>query len=256
MSRYLERKRQAILAAADQWFLPSGLDAAHLIAAYDFAGPGAESHALQDLSGNGYDLSKSSERISWSHGSGFTLTFPNQGTADGGYLDNAALNQLSIVCAVVKFSGVSQDNRVPLITAGGANGSVQLYARLTCYKEAEEGEESGSVFNCGYPGYLRVFQQNAVYQDSQSVPLTAGVLGANFNSNNGLYINGQLAAVAVRNSIDAGISETPRRTFGGSHNQKSVLNNAKWGTRTISSAVFFDIALSAAYHAAIAAAMP
>ncbi len=80
MRDYLERKRRALTAGANRFFLPEGLTADNVLAAYQFKGVSAESYALQDLSGHGFHLSKGSQTYNnvsrtptWNIGTGFTF---------------------------------------------------------------------------------------------------------------------------------------------------------------------------------------
>lgn len=97
MSRYLELKKRALLMAANQWFIPQGLDWAHCLAAYQFKGVGARKDAVIDLTSHGYDLTLSS-KVEWSEANGIT------GVGDG-LVKQADLAQQNVVTTIIRYSG-------------------------------------------------------------------------------------------------------------------------------------------------------
>lgn len=264
MHTYLELKRDAILRGANRFFLPSGLAADKCLAAYQFAGVSSESYALQDLSGNGRDLKKGSQTYSgttyaptWSS-SGFKFDAVYGGNS--GYLNNGTLNTLSIVCAVVRYSGLTQNNRGPLITAGGASGKVQIYGATSAYAFDSYGED-GELINAEYrnyvgPGFAASAQSGTwagtmYYSPTQK---TAGVIGVNFTANK-MYLDGALASTSSTPSGKTFTGLSNKYTFGTSHSSHSPLNNAVWAGRTIIAAAFFSVELSKDQHAEVAEAM-
>lgn len=83
--------------AANQWFIPQGLDWAHCLAAYQFKGVGARKDAVIDLTSHGYDLTLSS-KVEWSEDNGIT------GFGDG-LVKQADLAQQNVVTTIIRYSG-------------------------------------------------------------------------------------------------------------------------------------------------------
>ena len=236
---YLRKKRDAILAGSDLFWLPSGMSYDNVLAAYQFVGVESENVALEDITGHGRRLTKVKQDLvpTWNKADGFT--FAQRYWDVCGYLDNADLNAQTIRSAVVRFSDVTLDNRCWLITAGGSDGLAQLCAAATVYTD--------HVVNLGGPGYT----SGAETWRYGSAPMTEGVLGANFGTADGLYINGAHAAVSSQGSCASAAGVT-WHTFGNVHADMSDLSNAQHAGKCIQAAVFFSVALSADDHAEVA----
>lgn len=226
MSRYLERKRQALLMAASVFWLPSGLSRDNVLAAYQFKGVGSEAVALTDLSGNGRTLTKVTATLhndvtypTWSTGKGFYCRAGNNSdNREYSTLNNAALNSSDIQSAVVCFSDMAMDwpaqsGTYPytpsqidfgvLVTAGGSSGYAQLYACTTYYRYTySEGGYHGEWTSTETPGTLiKSPQQNGSAMADWGYSATSlksgnkasGVVGGNFvtGSKQGeLFVNG------------------------------------------------------------------
>ena len=229
---YLMIKRDAMLASSGLFWLPSGVSADNVLAAYQFKGVASESDALKDLSGHGRTLTKASETVNgttytptWSASYGFAFSQAYQGKS--GYLDNQTLNGLDIKCAVVRFSNLSLGNRGYLITAGGSSGTAQLMAACTVYKD-----EVKDLTGAGYTRYSGTWYYG-------STAITSGVVGANFGSTDGLYIDGVKQTVSSLSGCTTVTSGTTWRTFGNVHANASNLTNANHAGKRIQAAVFF-----------------
>lgn len=69
MSSYLEWKKRAIVMGSGGWWLPPNFDPDNCLAAYQFKGAGSELAALTDLTGHGYELTRT--------GNNSAITFNN-----------------------------------------------------------------------------------------------------------------------------------------------------------------------------------
>lgn len=248
MRDYLERKRRSILGSK-RFFMPSGLSAANCLAAFQFKGVASEAAALQDLSGNGRNLTKHSQTSSgvtytpsWNTATGFTFAAVYQGLC--GYLNNASLNAQSIKCAIVRYQDMTLNNRGWLITAGGSDGLAQLAGACTTYKD-------GSTDNHVGPGYTST-KTSWRYITTR---YTEGVVGANFGASDGLFVNGSKKTNTLISGCAAVQDQQTWHTFGNVHAPMSDLNNAVHAGKKILCAAFFDVALTADQHAEVAAAM-
>lgn len=234
--QYLMKKRDAILASCGLFWLPSGMSADNVLAAYQFIGVPSEEEALMDVSGNNRTLTKTSETVNgttytptWSSSAGFIFQKAYQGKS--GYLDNTSLNGQNILSAVVRYSNLSQDNRGYLITAGGTSGLAQLMAACTVYKSG--------VLNYTGPGYT----SGSTAWRYDTTARTSGILGANFGSADGLYFNGTKLTVTAVTGCTAATGVT-WHTFGNVHANASDLTNADHAGKRIQAAVFFKTALT------------
>ena len=258
---YLRKKRDALLMASGQFWLPSGMSQANVLAAYIFKGVASESDALKDITGNGYNLTKSSQTYNgntysptWSASNSFTFSEVYQGLC--GYLNNASLNTQDIKCMVVRFSDLSLDNRGYLITAGGSAGTAQLMAACT-YSDENGIQFKGAGFASIW-GVANAGTPRGHWDYADSV-VTSGVLGLNCGSSGALYKDGSLLTVtrsANANSyFGTDTSAKQGYTFGNSHADISDLNNARHAGKKIQCAVFFSVALTTAQHKEVAERM-
>lgn len=263
MGEYFELKKRALLMGANVFWLPSGLGRDSVLAAYQFKGVSSEIFALQDISGGGKPLVKYSQTYNnvtytpiWNSASGFTFAAVYGGLC--GYLDSESLDKSGIKSAVICFSGVDQNNRAYLMTAGGASGKAQIYAATSAYIVGD------GYTNYAGPGFCSVaYSSYSVVGQMKYYGSTykqSGVIGVNFETNQ-MYIDGT--------DVTSNLSSTPSgdtytdfndgglqgKTFGNSHTGKSALNNAVHAGKTIIAAAFFDVELSAAQHQEIATAM-
>lgn len=257
---YLRKKRDALLMASGLFWLPSGMSQANVISAYQFKGVSSESDALTDITGHGYNLTKSSQTYNgntysptWSGSNGFTFAEVYQGLC--GYLDNSSLDNQDIKCAVIRFSNLTLDNRGYLITAGGSAGTAQLMAACTY------GDINGIQFKGA--GFASIWGNASGtpkgHWDYSSSVVTSGVLGVNFGGSGALYKDGSLLTVtrsANANSyFGADVSTKQGHTFGNSHADISDLNNARHAGKKIQCAVFFSVALTTTQHKEVAERM-
>lgn len=248
MHEYLERKR-GWLTGAKRFFTPSGLSSEHILAAYQFKGMSSEAAALLDLSGRNFNLTKASESYqgvshspTWGSSTGFTFDAVMYGAS--GYLDNASLNTQAIRCVVVRYTGLTQDNRGYLVTAGGDNGRCQV----TCATTVANGD---TVSNYPGPGFVWYDQ----HWRSTSTFYAAAVVGANVGTSNQIYINGVGKNNTDRDARTDKSSGGSWRTFGNMHAPVSNLTNAVHAGKTIICAAFYDVALTADQHAEVASMM-
>lgn len=269
MSRYLDWKKQALLMGAGQWYLPPTVSAADLLAAYQFKGVASENFAKQDLSGNGRNLTKGSQEYNgtshtptWSMSSGYTFDAVYQGKS--GYLDNAQLDTLDIKAAVVRYSGLTQNNRGYLINAGGSSGNARLYAATSAavYSSYSDGSYTGSVSNWGGPGFASSAWSSYTWVGTIKYTTTFKqncIVGANFSDSQALYLDGSLATTTTSSSgktfTDIGQGDTRGYTFSDQHRTWADLGNDTHAGKTLVAAVFFSKALTADEHAYIAARM-
>lgn len=249
MKSYLIRKRDAMLASAGLFWLPSGMDADDALAAYLFMGVGSIGAALTDLTGHGRTLTVGTEdgnTPSWDPDKGFIWS-----TVYGvhqGYLNNANLNAQPIRAAVCRYANIKLSNRCWLITAGGSTGLAQLTAATSMWDT-----DTSAVVTRSGPGYVSADGK----WTSSNIGLGSGVVGANFGSSSALYINGNRAvAYVATTNADTGKGDSQSwRTFGNTHAAKSDLNNANHSGKTIIAAAFFSRALSADEHKEISQRM-
>lgn len=244
---YLRQKRDAILSASGVFWLPSGFSLADVLAAYQFKGVASEDDAKMDLSGNGRNLTKhtqSGNTPEWSASYGWKFVAAYQGAS--GYLDNSALDSLTIKSAVIRFSNVTQDyDRTYLITAGGSTGYAQIMARSAIVTD----DGIKTYGGCGYAAGNNKWETFSTYESE-------GVVGANFGTEDAMYWNGSLRNTTLRTGrTEIGDGGHIGRTFGNSHAAVSDLNNAYHGGKRIQCAVFFGKALSADQHLEVAQRM-
>ena len=237
---YLMKKRRALMAALDLWYQPPGMAATNVLAAYQFKGIASEAAALQDLSMYRRDLTKGSQTYNnvsytptWSSASGFTFDAVHGGAS--GYLDNSGLDNAAIKAAVVRYANLTQTNRGYLITAGGADGSAQIYAATTVYIKDD------GLFNYTGPGFVVSPYSSASWVGTVgyvSTGKTSGVIGANFADDKALFLDGIRTATQNTDSgktyTDLGGESLHGYTFGNSHSSKSDLNNATFAGKVIS----------------------
>ena len=250
---YLIKKRDAILNAANRFWLPAGIGLDNVLAAYQFKGVASEYYALQDLTGHGYTLTKGSQTHNgtthtptWNSSTGFTFDAVMYGRC--GWLDNAVLNTQAIRSVIVRYADLTQDNRGYLVTAGGDNGRCQLMAATSVW--LYDGDNSRYV-NYGGPGFVWYSE----HWRSTSTFYQSAVVGANVGTSDQIYINGVGKNNTDRNAPTNKGDADVWRTFGNTHAPMSDLNNAVHAGKKILAAAFFNVALSAEEHAQAAAAM-
>ena len=201
---YLLRKRDAVLASGGLFWLPSGMSYDNVLAAYQFKGVASEADSLADISGHGRTLTKHSQSgntPTWNSSYGWKFDAVYQGLC--GYLNNAALNNQAIVCAVVRYSNLSNQDRGWLITAGGSTGLAQLMAKSAVW-------ESSQVKTYDGPGYP---SSSGHWQTSSAGTPTAGVIGANFGSADKVYVDGVRRNTTTR-SANTDKGDESWHTFG------------------------------------------
>lgn len=267
---YFELKKRALLSSTNVFWLPTGVPRDAVLAAYRFKGVSSEAFALQDLSSKRNGLIKYSQSYNgvtytptWDSASGFTFDTVYQGRS--GYLDNPALDQSDIKAAVVCYTGLTQTNRGYLMTAGGASGRAFLFGASTVLTYGtidEDGYQGVEVTDYGGPGYVTSPWASWTWVGTvayTTAAKTSGVVGANFGSNGGLYLDGTAAATSSTADghafTDVGLGGNQGKTFGNSHSDKSDLNNAVHAGKTIIAAAFFGVELTADQHLEIATAM-
>ena len=267
---YFELKKRSLLSGANVFWLPTGVGRDHVLAAYQFKGVSSEAFALQDISGNAKPLVKYSQVYNgithtpaWNSESGFSFDAVIGGFS--GYLDNNALDNLDIKSAVVCYTGLTGTKSGYLMTAGGSGGTAFLYAAttvLTYDTVDEEGYHGGGVMDLTGPGYalspwLNYGWVGTVVYDSTAK--TSGVIGANFGTVGGLYLDGTSAVTsstpAGHTFTDVGLGGNQGHTFGNSHRANNTLNGAVHAGKTIVAAAFFDVELTADQHLEVATAM-
>lgn len=250
MRDYLEQKRRALTAGANRFFLPEGLTADNVLAAYQFKGVSAESYALQDLSGHGYHLTKGSGTYnghtytpSWGYSTGFSWSAVYGGNS--GWLDNAVLNAQAIRAVIVRYADLTQDNRACLVTAGGDNGRCQLMAATSVYLN------DGGYHNYGGPGFVWYNE----HWRSSSTYYQSAVAGANIGTSGQIYINGTGHNTTDREAWTTKGASAVWRTFGNVVASASDLVNAVFAGKKIICAAFYNVALNAEQHKQVADAM-
>ena len=264
-------KKSAMLMGSGIFWLPQGVARSDVIAAYRFKGVASESYARGDISGNNHTLTKGTQSYngvdytpSWSSTSGYTFAAVMGGNS--GYLDNSALDTANIKCAIVCYTGMNQDNRGYLITAGGSSGLVQIFAATSAEEITAINDQTQEVVsdyvNYGGPGFVSSAwaQWSVVGQMaySGSTPKQSGVIGVNFQSKK-MYLDGVLADLAYTTAgstyTDIGSGGHQGYTFGNSHTNKAELNGGIHAGKTIISAAFYSTELSADQHAQAAGMM-
>ena len=269
MYQYLNWKKKAMLMAANTFWLPSGLSIENCIAAYQFKGASSETVARRDLTGNGYTMyvytetddaqSTGDHAPTWSASSGFTFDAVYRGRS--GFLNNNDLNQQNIKAAVVRYSGLTQNNRGYLLTAGGSAGTAFLYAATTVvyYTAYSEGSYTAQVQNYGGPGFVTSAYSSPTWVGTVGYTTTSknsGVVGANFATNKALYIDGvkttTTSSPSGKTFTDVNTGENQGRTFGNSRRSYSDLGNATFAGKSIIAAAFFGVELTDAQHKEVA----
>ena len=231
MHSYLRWKKFAMTMAANVFWLPPGISATDVLAAYRFKGVGTKENALSDLGNNHWNLTEIT--ATWNE-DGASTTYPKWDTTTGYYLkagnngqsraysslNNNDLNNADIQSAVVCYTSLKMDwpsapggsypydpSQVDfgaLVTAGGASGVAQLYGATTYYRytETEEYIHYGQWSSNHGPGYLKGWTSDLGYsygrweyvENFDTNTHTAGVVGANFGgTSTGLYVNGTRA---------------------------------------------------------------
>ena len=265
-------KKKSMLSGSNVFWLPSGVGRNDVVGAYRFKGVSSEAFALQDLSPRRYNLTKYTQTYSgtdhtptWSSANGFTFDAVYQGLS--GYLDNSALDQSDIKSAVVCYSGLSQTNRGYLITAGGTSGKAFIFAATTAvsYTSISGDQYSGiTVDNYTGPGYVTSAYSSFSWVGTMayvSTAKTSGVIGANFDTGGGLYLDGSKVTTtsteAGKTFCDTGNVAKPNQgyTFGNSHTSNSTLANATFAGKVIIAAAFYGVELTDAQHLEVATAM-
>ncbi|MBQ9402109.1 MAG: hypothetical protein IJU38_07030 [Clostridia bacterium] len=257
--KYLEWKKHAMLMAANIFWLPSGVAQTDVLAAYQFKDAENAANALIDLTGHGYNLKASASGATWNVSDGYRLAAGYGDTA--GYLNNKSLNKQKILCAVIRYSNLSQNHRGYLITAGGASGKVHVFAATTAALMTydDDSQLTAEIVNFGGPGFVSspysTYSQPGRISYSGSEAKKSGVIGVNFSGNE-MYLDGVKATLSNSSSgrttyTDVGVGGKQGNTFGTSHSDKSGLNNAMHAGRRIQAAVFFSVELTAAQHSEI-----
>ena len=120
----------ARLFYTSDWWIPSGISATNVIAAYRFKGASSETEARTDLSGHGYTLSKANSPV-WTSANGFDMSHANA------YLSNSTLNSLTTIkTIIIRFAGLPTTNGVlyPMSQIKGTYGTgtknPMIYARF------------------------------------------------------------------------------------------------------------------------------
>ena len=269
MSNFLLKKK-TMLSGSSVFWLPSGVGRNDVVGAYRFKGVSSEAFALQDLSTRRYNLIKYKQTYSgtdhiptWSSANGFAFDAVYGGLS--GYLDNPALDQSDIKSAVICFSGVTQNNRVILISAGGASGKVQIFAATSAQVITSiSGDTVVSNYqNFGGPGFVSSayasYTTVGKMKYSGNTQKASGVIGVNFDANK-MYLDGVEASLndttaEFHTYTDIGDAGKQGYTFGNSHSGKPELNNAVFGGKVIIAAAFYSVELTAEQHAEASAMM-
>lgn len=268
---YFELKKRAMLLGANVFWLPAGVGRNNVLAAYRFKGVSSEAFALQDLSNRRNNLIKYSQTYNnvehtpaWSSANGFSFDAVVAGLS--GYLDNPALDQSDIKSAVVCYTGVEQDNRALLITAGGASGKVQIFAATSAEVIDSINDDTQEIRmsyqNYKGPGFVTVawsgWASVGQMAYSGSAQKASGVIGVNFTSNQ-MFLDGSAAGLSYTENgstyTDIGSGGHIGHTFGNSHSDKNELSGGTFASKTIIAAAFYDVELTADQHLEVANAM-
>lgn len=224
------------------WWRPEGVSLANVLAAYQFKGRSSDTEALKDLTGHGYGLGKTSQEV-W--GTTYTPTlnssygyyFAEAWYGNCGYLNNTNLNNQNIKCIIIRYSGLSRQERGFLVGACGSHGRAQIYAATGYYNNSEH------YVNIGTPGFVSSYGGNGSIK-YRSGGMNSGVICVNFDSNQ-MYINGSLTAESLTTKSGVFTDLNTKKTFGNTHSGMSDWNNQFHAAKYIQAAAFYSIELSA-----------
>ena len=252
-----------LVFSADFW-TAGGVAAANCLAAYRFKGAASEIAALKKVnSGTAYNLTKVGEEATWTSAKGFHIP------AYGG-LNNATLLKKDILSIVARFSGATTSTNYASVVSGGFSYralflrtpyATQSFARR--YTDALGGQYADTQYTGSTMKSIR----------SSTDTSTSGVVGITFSDTGiTLYKDGTKLSVSVPSFTDT--NGTVYNTSAGPHSGRYKLigmdakqeipetgttydypEKWRWAGYYIQAIAFYNVALTAAQHKAVADAM-
>lgn len=162
---------------ANKWFLPSGILASNVIAAYQFKGAQSEAEALQNQNNLAtLNLAKTGSNVTWNQATGFYIPGVRQ----------AGLNQAGIssfVSVAVRFTGVNNEDSAAglvapangyLLMAKGHSDNINYLKGPTFTPATGTGQTvytGNNLIQAGTVAYVRNI--NALYADGMQQSLSS-----------------------------------------------------------------------------------
>jgi len=244
MHDYLERKRNALLQAANRFFLPSGVSIDDCLAAYQFKGVASKTFALYDWTGHGYNLTGNS--FGWSASEGFK---------SGSVTQNALTAKMSqIVTQIVYYDGFERSS------GSYARITYMGYPQVMLYQDyGFQVHDSSEVksYGKGHVGALRGASSgdsSSGHWNSRSFTVggvSAGTSGVIGYGSNGMWKNG---TAITASAISATGWPNVAAPSGTSNQPVAARSSGAWKVRILAAA-FYKCTLTTAQHKEVADAM-